>query len=109
MFEDCPPVHLAPMQLPERTLVRTRLADRDGCAAVDAAFAAALGALRQHGTPYQLAHGLLGHTRLPKPSRGTKAAETVIGEARDIARRLRCQPLPDRAADRMPAELRIGP
>jgi hypothetical protein len=32
MIDDCPPGHLAPMQLAERTLVRARLADRDGYA-----------------------------------------------------------------------------
>jgi len=35
------------------------------------------------------------------------AAEAAVSEARDIAHRLRCQPLLDRAADLLPAESRI--
>jgi len=88
--------------------VRARLADRDGYAAADAAFAGALSALREHGTPYQLADGLLDHAGYLTRLGDTEAAETAISGARDIAGRLRCPPLPDRAAGLMPAELRIG-
>ena len=53
---------------------------------------------RQHSTPNHLAHGLLDHARylaLHDP----EAAEEALGEARDIAARMSCQPLLDRAAD----------
>jgi hypothetical protein len=74
----------------------------------DAAFAAAISALREHSTPYHLADGLLGHAGYLTRLGHTEAAETSISEARDIAGRLRCQPLLDRAAGLTPAELRIG-
>ncbi|MGH3172955.1 MAG: hypothetical protein ACRDPF_03700 [Streptosporangiaceae bacterium] len=103
MIDDCPPGHLAPVQSAERTLVRARLANRDGYAA-----AVAGSALREHSTPYHLAHGLLEHAGYLTGLGEAEAAGTAISEARAIAGRLRCQPVPDRAAGLMPAELRIG-
>jgi hypothetical protein len=108
MIDDCPSGHLAPVQLAERTLVRARLADRDGYAAAYAAFAAAISALRGHSTPSHLAHGLLDRAGYFTRLGDTQAAGTAISEARHTAGRLRCQPLPGRAADLTPAELRIG-
>jgi hypothetical protein len=62
-----------------------------------APFAAAVTSLRERGTPYHLAHGLLDCAEyLTRESDGDAAAQAVL-EARDIARRLRCQPLLDRA------------
>jgi hypothetical protein len=61
--------------------------------------------LYERCTPYHLAHGLLDHAGYL--SHLDDAAGAAIGEARDIAGRLRCQPLPDRAADLLPAEPRI--
>ena len=66
-------------------------------------FVAAIASLREMSTPYHLAHGLLDCAR-----RGdADATEAAIGEARDIAARLRCQPLLDRAADLMPARPQV--
>jgi hypothetical protein len=98
MIDDCPPGLLAPMQLAGRTLIRARLADRDGYAAAGAAFAGAIGALRVHGTPYHLADGLLDHAGYLTRLGDAEAAETAISEARDIAGCLSGQPLPDRGA-----------
>jgi class 3 adenylate cyclase/predicted ATPase len=107
MLDRYRPGQLAPMQRAERDLARARLTTPDGDPAADAAFAAAITGLRQHSTPYHLAHGLLDYaeqlTRLHDPG----AAEAAIAEARDIAGRLRCQPVLDRAADLSPAEPRI--
>jgi len=108
MIDDCPPGLLAPMQLVGRTLIRARLADGGGYAAADAAFAGAISALREHGTPYHLAHGLFDRAGYLTQPGDTEAAETASSEARDIAGRLRCQTLPDRAVGPTPAELRIG-
>ena len=55
-------------------------------------------ACRSGARPYHLAHGLLDHAEYLTRLGDAKAAETAISEARDIARRLRCQPLLDRAA-----------
>jgi hypothetical protein len=58
-------------------------------------------------TAYHLAHGLLDYAEYLSHLDDDEAAEAAIGEARDIAGRLRCQPLPHRAADLLPAEPRI--
>ena len=100
------PGHLAPMLGAERDLVRARLAAHDGDAAAAAAFASAIGGLREQSTPYHLAQGLLDHAEHLTRLADADAAALAIDEARDIARSLRCQPLLDRAADMTPAEAR---
>ncbi len=93
------PGHIPPMLRAERELARARLAAADGAAGAAAAFAAAIASLREHSTPYHLAHGLLDHARYLLRQGDADAAEAAIGEALDIARNLRCQPLLDRAAN----------
>ena len=83
----------------ERDLARARLAASDGDEAAAAAFAAAITGLREQSTPYHLAHGLLDHAGYLTRHGDADAAALAIGEARDIGRRLRCQPLLDRADD----------
>jgi len=95
------PGYLTPMYLAERDLVRARLAARDGAAG--GAFAAAIAALRELGTPYHLAHGLLDHAEYLNGAGETGAAGQAIDEARGIAERLGCQPLLDRIAGITPA------
>jgi hypothetical protein len=99
------PGRLAPMLRAERNLARARLAASDTNPAADASFASAIGAPRELSTPCHLAHGLLDHARHLLRRRDTEAAEAAIGEARDIARNLRCQPLLDRAATITPAKI----
>ena len=84
------------MQRAERDLARARLITTDGGPATGAAFTAAIVGLRENSTPYHLAHGLLDHAENLIRIGDTEAAETAIAEARDIAARLRCQPLFDR-------------
>jgi hypothetical protein len=91
------PGHLPPMLTAERDLVRARLAARDGDPDAGPAFAAAIRGLRDHSTPYHLAHGLLDHAEYLSGT-DADAAQAAITEARDIAARLRCDPLQDRAA-----------
>ena len=79
----------------------------DGGPAGDLAFAAAIAGLRQHSTPYHLAHGLLDNAEYLSHLDGGEAAAAIISEARDIAGCLRCQPLLDRAVDLLPAQPRI--
>jgi hypothetical protein len=99
MLDSYQPGHLAPMLRAERDLARARLAAHDGEPAAAALFAAAIASLREQSTPYHLAHGLLDHAQYLISLGDTEAAEEAISEARDIADRLRCQPLLDRAAD----------
>ena len=98
LLDSYQPGHLAPMLRAERDLVRARLAAGDGDADAAAAFTAAITSLREQSTPYHLAHGLLDHAEyLARVHGDAEAAATAIDEARDIAGRLRCQPLLDRA------------
>ncbi len=106
LLDACRPGQLAPMQRAERDLACARLAasgaDPDAGAA---ALTAAIAALRQHSTPYHLAHGLLDHAAHLAARGDAEAAAAAAGEARDIAETLRCQPLLDRAAIITPAAI----
>jgi L-aminopeptidase/D-esterase-like protein len=87
----------------ERDLARARLAsDADGDTAV--AFAAAITGLRAQSTPYHLAHGLLDHAEYLVRTGDADAAAAAVEEAREIAARLRCQPLLDRAGPLTPQD-----
>ena len=92
------PGQLAPMLQAERDLVRARLAARDNDQAA-ASLAAAISGLREHSTPYHLVHGLLAQAGYLTRLGDAAGAEAAISKACDIAHRLRCQPLLDRAAD----------
>jgi tetratricopeptide (TPR) repeat protein len=93
-----PPGHLVPILKAERDLARARLAVGDGEAAAAAAFAAAISGLRELGSPYHLAHGLLDHAGYLASTADAVAARAATAEALGIAGTLRCQPLLDRAA-----------
>ena len=108
LLDSYPPGHLAPMLRAERDLARARLAAADGDPAAAAAFAAAISRLRTVSTPYHLAHGLLDHVRDLMRAGDDAAAAVDLAEARDLAIRLRCQPLLDRIAELTPAEPRLG-
>ena len=108
MLDGHQPGELAPIQLAERGLARARLTAADGGPAAAAAFAAAIAGLRQHSTPYHLAHGLLDHAQHLSPLGDDEAAEAAISEARDIAQQLRCQPLLDRAENLQPTRPRAA-
>jgi class 3 adenylate cyclase len=107
MLDGHQPGELAPMQLAERDLARARLSAAVGDPAA-AAFAAAIAGLRQHSTPYHLAHGLLEHARHLSHLGDDEAAEAATSQARDIAQRLRCQPLLDRAVTIQPTRPRTA-
>jgi class 3 adenylate cyclase/tetratricopeptide (TPR) repeat protein len=107
LLDACQPGHLAPMQRAERDLVRARLAAADGDPAGGAAFAAAIGGLRKLSTPYHLARGLLDHADYLTRLGDAETAAAALGEARDIADNLRCQPLQDQAATIAPEKSRV--
>jgi class 3 adenylate cyclase/predicted ATPase len=88
---------LAPMLIAEYDLARARLTAADNGPATEAAFTAAITRLRQHSTPYHLAHGLLDYAVHLLRADDHEAARAATGEARTIAQQLRCQPLIDRA------------
>jgi hypothetical protein len=97
LLDSYQPGHIAAMLRAERDLVRARLAATEGDAAAEPALAVAITYLREQSTPYHLAHGLLDHAgQLTRRGDGDAAAQ-AIDEARVIGRRLRCQPLLDRA------------
>ena len=104
LLDSYQPGHLAPMLRAERNLARARLAATDGGQDAAAAFTAAITRLREQSTPYHLAHGLLDHAEYLLGHEDAEAAALAVEEARDIAARLRCQPLLDRAADLDPAD-----
>jgi hypothetical protein len=90
-----PPGHIPPILHAERELARARLSAARGEPA-ETGFAAAVAGLRQHSTPYHLAHGLLDHAEYLLRGDDGGEAPRAVAEARDIAGRLRCQPLLDR-------------
>jgi len=96
MLDEYRPGQLAPMQRAERDLARARRTADDGGPDTAATFTAAIAGLREHSTPYHLAHGLLDHAEYLTRLGDTEATGTAVGEARDIAARLRCRPLLDR-------------
>jgi tetratricopeptide (TPR) repeat protein len=103
-----PPGRLAPMQRAERDLARARLAATGGDKVAGRAFAAAISGLRQHSTPYHLAHGLLDHAAHLSHCGDDQAAAAAASEAADIAQRLGCQPLADRAGTIQPTKHRTA-
>jgi hypothetical protein len=91
------------MQRAERDLARARLTAADGGPDTGAALTAAIAGLRQHSTPFHLAHGLLDHAQHLLRVGDAEAAAEAIKEARGITERLRCQTLLDRANTVQPA------
>jgi hypothetical protein len=104
LLDDRQPGHLLPMLRAERDLTRARLAAGDADPAAAGAFISAISGLRELSTPYHLAHGLLDHAQYLSRRHEDQAAKAARSEARDIASRLRCQRLLDRAA--APADAR---
>jgi hypothetical protein len=96
LLDGYPAGQLAPMQRAERDLARARLAAANGDPAAAAAFTVAIAGLRQHSTPYHLAHGLLDHAAYLAALGEAEAAAAAIDAARGIAHRLGSQPLINR-------------
>jgi class 3 adenylate cyclase/tetratricopeptide (TPR) repeat protein len=107
LLDSHPRGHIAPMLRAERDLARARLAVGQADQDASAAFAAAIISLREQSTPYHLAYGLLDHAGYLTRQGDAEAAALAIDEARTIGRRLRCQPLLDRADEIEEAKPRI--
>jgi class 3 adenylate cyclase len=97
LLDSYQPGQIAPMLRAERDLARARLAASGGDQVAAVSFAAAITGLRERGTPYHLAHGLMDYAEYLTRQGDADAAAQPVVEARDIARCLRCQPLLDRA------------
>jgi tetratricopeptide (TPR) repeat protein len=97
LADSCRPGQLVPIIRAERDLLRARLAGRDGDHAARAALTAALTGLRDVGSPYHLAHGLLDHAEYLIGVGDGDTAATAVTEARGIGDRLNCPPLLERA------------
>ena len=98
LLDACQPGQLSPLLRAERELARARLAAIERGQPARDAYAAAVRDLREHGTPYHLAHGLLDNAQYLASAGDSHAAARAIAEASEIADKLRCQPLQDRAA-----------
>lgn len=84
------------------------LQDKSLISVVEAFTAAvAITGLREHSTPYHLAHGLLDHAEYLTRQGDAEAAALTIEEARTIGNSLRCRPLLDRADTMEDARTRI--
>lgn len=101
--------HLAPMQHARRGLARVRPATGGGDPATTAALASAPASLRELGSPYHFAPGLIDYGQYLMRADNDEAAAAVVGEAHDIADRLRCQPLLERAAGLPSQKRESGP
>ena len=94
--------HLPPILRAEHKLVAALVAADaapDGAlpdAQTVASLADAVAALREVGNPYELAHGLIDHAEVLARWQ-LDGAEDALSEARQIAERLRCPPLLERA------------
>jgi class 3 adenylate cyclase/predicted ATPase len=97
LADSCRPGQLVPIIRAERDLIRARLAGRDGEHGARAALTAAIAGLREVGSPYHLAHGLLDHAEYLTGVGDGDAAALAVAEARDIGHRLNCPPLLERA------------
>jgi class 3 adenylate cyclase/tetratricopeptide (TPR) repeat protein len=107
LLDSSQPGQLAPMLTAERDLTQARLAAQDGNQNAVTSLLAAVSSLRELSTPYHLAHGLLDYAQCLLHQGDAEAAAAAVEEARDIASRLRCQPLLDRAANLMPADPQV--
>jgi tetratricopeptide (TPR) repeat protein len=100
-----PPGHIPPLLRAERELAAARLTPTADRAALDAAFASAVGALRRFGSPYHLAQGLLDYAERLSELADNAVAATMIEEARSIAERLGSRPILARIGERITADL----
>ncbi len=100
----CVPLHSLPGALGSAPC----LAARNGQPEAGPEFATAITGLRQHSTPYHLAHGLLDHAGYLTCLDDAEAAAAAIGKAAGVAARLGCQPGLDRAETTQPARPRTA-
>jgi tetratricopeptide (TPR) repeat protein len=95
-LDEHPPGHIPPVLRAEQQRIRARLLAVTADPRTSSAFTAAVGALRDLGSPYHLAVGLLDQAEFLMAEHHTAADGPMVGEARTIAARLGARPLLDR-------------
>jgi hypothetical protein len=93
--------HVPPLLRAERSLARAKQRAAAGAPDADAAFVAAIAALRAVGSPYHLAHGLADRADHLITLGQTDEAELVRAEVRSIGERLQAPALLARAESAM--------
>ena len=91
-----PPGHIPPVLRAERQRIRARLLGVANDPRASAEFAAAVGALRDLGSPYHLAVGLLDQAEFLSVVEEAVADDPMVSEAHSIAVRLGARPLLER-------------
>jgi hypothetical protein len=91
------PGELAPLLHAERALARARLAAHEGADDASTRFVDAIASLRERGTPYHLAQGLLDHAEHLLQTSAQDDADPLVAEAAAIAERLGAAPVARRA------------
>jgi class 3 adenylate cyclase/tetratricopeptide (TPR) repeat protein len=104
MLDAHPVGHLAPVLRAERRLLDGLRASDVHDPGADAVLETATEKLRELGNPYQLAHALADVAEV-RARRGDDAAD-LLEEVDDIARRLECPPLAERARAILPMPVR---
>jgi class 3 adenylate cyclase/tetratricopeptide (TPR) repeat protein len=96
-LDEHPMGHLPPVLRAERDLVRARLSVEQGDLEAGNALAGAVAGHRNVANPYHLSHALLDLAAYVSLGGDDTAAATLVDEAAEIADRLRCRPLQNRA------------
>ncbi|MDT4943248.1 MAG: hypothetical protein QOJ34_3337 [Pseudonocardiales bacterium] len=97
MLERYQPGELPPLLHAERELARARLAGRTDDPSAGEQFTAAVASLRNHGTPYHYALGLLDYVEYLSSTGRSDGTGSLIDEARQIGERLGAEPVVRRA------------
>src|SRR4051794_3194236 len=100
------PGELVPMLHAERALVHARLAEMEGADDADARFTDAIARLRDGGTPYHLAQGLLDYAEYLLRTSSSSRADALIAEGAAIADKLGARPVRERADSLRTASVR---
>ena len=95
-----------PLLHAERALAAARLAAMEGADDADARFTDAIARLRDEGTPYHLAQGLLDYAEYLLRTSSSSRAEALIAEGADIADKLGARPVRERADSLRTASVR---
>ncbi|HZG98125.1 MAG TPA: hypothetical protein VEY14_07670, partial [Nocardioidaceae bacterium] len=95
-LDEHPPGHIPPVLRAEQQRIRARLLAVTADPRTSSAFTVAVGALRDLGSPYHLAVGLLDQAEFLMAGDHSVADSPIVGEARAIAARLGARPLLDR-------------
>src|SRR4051794_18795679 len=106
MLDAYRPGELVPLLHAERALAGARLAAVEGADDADARFTDAVARLRDGGTPYHLAQGLLDYAEHLHRTSSPPSADALTAGAADIADKLGARPVRERADSLRTASVR---